>query len=111
VPAYIVAQVEELMDMDGLQQYIQQVIPLMERFGGRYIISSFAVEVLEGDGPALAVAVSEFPSIEQLQAFWGSPDYVPLLALRNRSARVRLLAANAPPTGIDEGSNAAGLSG
>ena len=97
MPAYLIAQTEALHDLAGLQQYVAEVIPLMSRFGGRYIITSLATQVLEGEGPTLAAAVAEFPSMERLRAFWAAPEYAPLRALRHRSARVRLVAADVPP--------------
>ena len=99
MPAYLIAQTEALHDLAGLQQYVAQVVPLMARFGGRYIITSLATEVLEGEGATLAAAVAEFPSMDQLRAFWAAPEYAPLRELRQRSARIRLIAADVPAPG------------
>lgn len=99
MPAYLIAQPEEIFDQAGLQEYINGVIPLMARFGGRYIITSFAVDRLEGDSHAIAAAVAEFPSIDQLRAFWNSPEYVPLKQLRRRSIKARIIAADVPAEG------------
>jgi uncharacterized protein (DUF1330 family) len=98
MPAYLIAQPEEIYDPAGLQQYVEQVIPLMATFGGRYIITSSAVTVLEGEGATVGAAVAEFPSMEQLRAFWAAPAYAPLRALRQRSLRVRIIAVDVPPT-------------
>jgi uncharacterized protein (DUF1330 family) len=97
MPAYLIALPEEIHDPSGLQEYIQQVIPLMAQFGGRYIITSFAVTPLEGDITNVGAAVAEFPSMEQLRAFWDAPAYAPLRELRQRSLRVRIMAADVPP--------------
>ena len=96
MPAYLIAQIEALHDLTGLQEYVAGVIPLMGQFGGRYIVTSLAAEVLEGEGPTLAAAVAEFPSMEQVRAFWAAPEYAPLRELRQRSARVRIVAADVP---------------
>lgn len=98
MPAYIIAQVEEVLDPEGLQEYIGRVIPLMEQYSGHYIITSFQVEPLEGERHPLGLAVAEFPSREQIRAFWDSDEYTPLRELRQRSVRARISLADAPET-------------
>lgn len=97
MPAYLIALPEEIHDPAGLQEYVQQVIPLMAQFGGRYIMTSFAVTPLEGEFSNVGAAVAEFPSMDQLRAFWNAPAYAPLRELRHRCVRVRIMAADAPP--------------
>ena len=45
-----------------------------------------AVEVLEGKHDGRRVVVLEFPSMAQLRAFWDSPEYAPLRALRQSAS-------------------------
>ena len=97
MPAYLIALPEEIHDPAGLQEYIRDVIPLMAEFGGRYIITSFAVTPLEGEISNVGAAVAEFPSMEQLRAFWDAPAYAPLRERRQRCLRVRIMALDAPP--------------
>jgi uncharacterized protein (DUF1330 family) len=96
MPAYLVAQVDEVRDPAGMQEYVVGAAALMAKFGGRYLVAAFGPEALEGPPPPLAIAVAEFPSIEQLRAFWSAPAYAPLRELRHRSAVVRLLMSDAP---------------
>ena len=48
-------------------------------------------EVLEGDWSPRRVVVIEFPSWDQLRAWYDSPAYAPLIALRQRTADARLV--------------------
>lgn len=97
MPAYLIANTEEIFDLEGLRLYVERVVPLMATYGGKYIISSFAIEQLEGASPApLAAAVAEFPSLERLRAFWASDEHAPLLKLRHRSMRLSLIIADVP---------------
>ena len=98
MPAYIVALVDEVRDPAGLQQYAGAAAQLMARFGGRYLFASFGPQALEGDAAPQAIAVSEFPDASRIQAFWRAPEYDPLRELRQRSARVRIYLADAPPS-------------
>ena len=97
MPAYLIANTEEILDLEGMRLYVEGVVPLMAAYGGKYIVSSFAIERLEGEAPApLAAAVAEFPSLERLRAFWTSREHAPLKELRHRSMRVNLIIADVP---------------
>ena len=98
MPAYVVALVEEVIDPTGLQQYAGGAAQLMAQFGGRYLFASFSVQALEGAGSSpQVIAISEFPDVGKIQAFWNAPEYEPLRQLRHKSARVRIYTADAPP--------------
>lgn len=96
MPAYLLALVDEVLDPAGLEQYVQQVIPIMAKFGGRYTVTSFAVEALEGNTSAQGAAVAEFPSLDAARGFWNSDEYAPLKEVRKRSVRVKILLADVP---------------
>jgi uncharacterized protein (DUF1330 family) len=97
MPAYLIANTEEIFDLEGMRLYVEGVIPLMAAYGGKYVVSSFAIERLEGTEPVpLAAAVAEFPSLEKLRAFWTSKEHAPLKELRHKSMRVNLIIADVP---------------
>jgi len=60
--------------------------------GGRYLVRGGQIEPLEGDANPERVVVLEFPSMAQLKAFYDSPEYRPLVAMRQRSSRSVLFA-------------------
>lgn len=89
--AYIIADVE-ITDAVAYERYRQEVPAIIAAYGGRYLARGGAVEVLEGTwSPARAVIV-EFPSLAALKAFWASPEYQPLRAIRERAAKSNLVA-------------------
>jgi uncharacterized protein (DUF1330 family) len=49
------------------------------------------VKVLEGRWNPLRCTVIEFPSMAALDAFWASPEYQPLSALRVRTTRSNIV--------------------
>jgi uncharacterized protein (DUF1330 family) len=69
--------------------------------GGRYLVRGGATTLLEGgsDNPGRQV-VLEFPSMAQLRAFYDSPEYAPLIALRQRAAKLRILAVEGVPPAV-----------
>jgi uncharacterized protein (DUF1330 family) len=69
---------------EAMRPYREQVEAIMAPYGGRYrTLVRQRVEVLEGDWhPDLGVGILEFPSFEQAWAWYHSPEYAPLRALR-----------------------------
>jgi uncharacterized protein (DUF1330 family) len=74
--------------------YLRQVIPMIERHGGRYLTRAGAHEVLEGDWRPNRVVVVEFPSLAALKGWYRSPEYQPLIALRRSAATDVLIAVD-----------------
>jgi uncharacterized protein (DUF1330 family) len=76
----------DIADTAKFQDYLRQAIPIIERFGGRYLTQAGQHEVLEGAWRPSRVAIIAFPDMAALKAFYHSPAYQPLIALRQRAA-------------------------
>lgn len=88
--AYLIADIE-VLDAAAFEQYRQLVPPLIAAAGGRYLVRGGEVKVVEGNPQALRKVVLEFPSMAALEAFYGSREYAPLLALRLRATRSNIV--------------------
>jgi uncharacterized protein (DUF1330 family) len=88
--AYLIADVE-VIDQTAYEQYRQQVPATIAAHGGRYLARGGATKVLEGAWSPKRCVIIEFPSMEQLEAWWSSPEYAPLRAIRERAARSNLV--------------------
>lgn len=88
--AYLIADVE-VHDRDAYATYTKQVPATVEAHGGRYLVRGGAVEVLEGSWSPKRCVVLEFPDMAAFKAWWDSPEYVPLRALRERSTTSHLV--------------------
>ena len=75
-----------IMDATKFEEYLRKVIPIIERFGGRYLTRVGAHEVLDGDWHPNRVVIIEFPDMETIRALFHSPEYKPLIALRRSAA-------------------------
>lgn len=60
-------------------------MPLIARYGGRYIIRGGEVQELEGHLGLKRLIVLEFSKVEAARAFYDSPEYQPVKALRLQS--------------------------
>jgi uncharacterized protein (DUF1330 family) len=83
--AYLIANIR-VKDPALFAEYRDRVAPMIAAFGGRYLIRGGAVTPVEGEPVLARVVVLEFADMAKLQAFYHSPDYAPLIALRQRAA-------------------------
>jgi uncharacterized protein (DUF1330 family) len=84
----------DVTDRAAFDTYLRDVIPMIGRFGGRYLTRPGAHEVLEGSWRPNRVVIVEFPDMAALKAWYHSPEYQPLIALRQRSATDTLIAVD-----------------
>jgi len=89
--AYFMVQ-STISDEGQYQKYREAVVPLIFKFGGKFLVRGGAVDVLEGNPDARPMVVFEFPSMEAIQAFWNAPEYVPVKKLRDGAASVNIWA-------------------
>ena len=89
--AYIWANVE-VTDPVAYEEYRQRVPAIIAAHGGRYLARGGRSELLEGAVQPNRLVILEFPDMAQLKAFYRSPEYRPLIALRQRTARSSLMA-------------------
>jgi uncharacterized protein (DUF1330 family) len=76
----------DIKDAAAFADYLRQAVPLIERFGGRYLTRAGTHDVLEGGWRPTRVAVIAFPDMAALRQFYRSPEYQPLIALRRAAA-------------------------
>ena len=91
MPAYLIADVS-VENQDIYAEYRRQVLPLIERYGGRFIVRGGAHETLEGAWRPARLVVIEFPSMAVLKEWYRSPEDEKLIALRQTASRGSLVA-------------------
>jgi uncharacterized protein (DUF1330 family) len=89
--AYIYANVE-VTDPEAYAAYRAEVPALLAAHGGRFLVRGGAVTVLEGTGVPQRQVILEFPDMARLQAFYGSPEYQRLIAIRQGASTGTLFA-------------------
>ncbi len=76
MPAYIVSLCEFTNMTPALKEYAQKSAELLHKHGGKYIVRSKPVEVMEGDKmPGKSMIIVEFPTMEQLLAYLKGDEY------------------------------------
>jgi len=88
--AYVIADIE-VIDSAGFAEYQQKVPATIAAYGGRYLVRGGAAEVIEGAWSPKRCVVLEFPSMAQLKTWYASPEYRPLIAIRERTSKSNLV--------------------
>ncbi len=94
--AYIIARVD-VTDWERYRQYTQATPDVIARYGGKFIIRGGEIVTLEGEPEKRRLVVIEFPTLEQAQAFYRSPDYTKVKQLRAGAAIGQFLAVEGAP--------------
>jgi len=98
MPAYAIGRLKA-QDWSWLRDYRPTTAALIEKHGGRYLVSGGKLEQLEGDDPPPdALVVLEFPSLEAARAWYKDPEYGPMIELRRQNSELDfLLVEGIPP--------------
>jgi uncharacterized protein (DUF1330 family) len=89
--AYLIARVE-VTDWEKYKKYMQATPAAIARFGGKFIARGGEMVTLEGPAEMRRVVIIEFPSLESINAFFSSPEYVAAKKLRLGAATGEFLA-------------------
>jgi len=89
--AFIVGTVR-VTDPAAWQRYVERVGATFGPHDGRVLLRGSKARELAGSAHGERVVVAEFPDLEALQRWHGSPEYQALIALREAGAEVVLTA-------------------
>jgi uncharacterized protein (DUF1330 family) len=93
MPAYIIAE-HTITDPAKFEEYRTKVGPIIAKHGGRYITKPGSHVILEKENAIWQperVVIIEFPSMAVLNAWYRSPEYQPLIPLRQTAAKDMLI--------------------
>jgi uncharacterized protein (DUF1330 family) len=80
--AYFLVDIREVKDAPRMEQYKARVAPVVEKFGGRYIVLGGPFAVVEGTYQSVLPVMIEFPSMDQARRWYDSEEYRDLKQLR-----------------------------
>ena len=83
--AYIVARVK-VTDPEQYSRYTARTPDCIAAFGGRFLVRGAEPVTLEGPEFRDRMVIIEFPSLERAKAFYNSPEYTEIKALRANAA-------------------------
>ncbi len=90
MPAYIIVQVE-VTDPEAYKTYAAQVLPILEQYGGEFVVRGGDMEILEGEWAYPRCVVLKFPDMERAKAWHASAEYEAPKALRQSASRGNMI--------------------
>jgi uncharacterized protein (DUF1330 family) len=84
--AYVFAEME-ITDPVPYEEYRKQVLAVVTQYGGKFIVRGGRVESKEGGWQPKRMVALEFPSMEQALKWYDSPEYAPLIKLRQKASK------------------------
>jgi len=80
--AYFLVDVREIKDRTKMDEYRTRVAPVVERFGGRYVVTGGPFDVVEGTYQPVFPVMIEFPSMDHARRWYNSEEYRELKEMR-----------------------------
>ena len=80
--AYCFFDILQVTDPAAFAAYRARIVPVVEKFGGRYIVAGGKFDVVEGAWRPTLPVILQFPSLEQAHKWYDSEEYRELKALR-----------------------------
>ena len=88
--AYVIADIE-VTDPAAYEEYRKQVLAVVTKYGGKFVVRGGKIDPREGGWKPSRIVLLEFPSLAQAQKWYGSPEYAPLIALRQKASKGKLI--------------------
>jgi uncharacterized protein (DUF1330 family) len=95
-PAYLIGHVQ-VTDPDVWKQYTTALRPILEPYHVKTLARAPAVALDGSTAPAGTTVILAFNSMDDIKAFWNSPDYQAIIPLREKSAKSIIYALPALP--------------
>ena len=89
--AYVIGEID-VTDQGTYDDYRKQVLATVQKYGGRFMVRGGPIEALEGGWNPKRIVVLEFPSMDAVRKWYRSPEYAPLITLRQKASRGKLIA-------------------
>lgn len=90
MPAYIVSRVS-IEDSETMKAYMLDAPDTVEAYGGRYLVRTQDIEVLEGSADCDRMVVLEFPDRQKALAWYNSEEYRHLRQTRWSAASAQIV--------------------
>lgn len=87
---YFVVDVN-ILDPQSYAEYSRQVGPMLDRYGGRFLVRGGAPETIEGDWHSQRFVIIEFADAETFRAWYDSPEYTAIRTIRFNAANSRAI--------------------
>ena len=88
--AYLIVEID-IVDPVGFGEYRKAVVPLVQKYGGKYVAVGDRIETLEGSWQPKRIVMIEFESLKRAQEWFNCEEYRPLCKIRKRTAKTKMI--------------------
>ncbi len=81
----------DVTNPEDYNEYITKVKPIVEKFGGEYVVRGGTNQVVEGNWQYSRTIVLKFPSYEKALEWYNSDLYKPVKELRQKNSEGNLI--------------------
>jgi uncharacterized protein (DUF1330 family) len=98
-PAFVIVERTATTGPEAIQQeYAKLAGEILPKYGARYLARSQENTLIEGDGVApCCMAILQFPNMDAVKRWYGSPENQEASKVRQRGARFRIIAIQGLP--------------
>jgi uncharacterized protein (DUF1330 family) len=98
-PAFVIVERTATTGPEAIQQeYAKLAGEILPKYGARYLARSQENTLVEGDGVApCCMAILQFPNMDAVKRWYGSPENQEASKVRQRGARFRIIAIQGLP--------------
>ncbi len=90
MPTYIIVEIK-INDPVQYEEYRKLTPISLAAYQGKFIVRGGKTETLEGDWDPQRIVVLEFPNTELAKKWWASEEYAPAKAIRQRTAKTKMI--------------------
>jgi uncharacterized protein (DUF1330 family) len=90
MPVFMVIE-SRVRDSTLYSQYIQLVAPIIEKYGGRYLVRGGKIIPLGSEWNPERMIILEFPAEENIKQWLSSPEYQKIAPIREQGADTRAI--------------------
>ena len=85
MPAYAILQIN-ILNRENYKEYVKKASPIVESFGGEYLVRGGKSEVVEGKWEFPRTLVVRFPSYDKAIKWYNSAEYAPIKKIRETNS-------------------------
>ena len=82
-----------ITDPQSYAEYSKQIGPMVARYGGRFLVRGGETTTIEGDWQPRRLVVIEFADTQHFRAWYDSPEYTEVRAIRFKASTARAVLA------------------
>ena len=91
MPAYVIADVRDVRDVEALLEYRRRNTDAVANHDGRFVVRGGEATVLEGEWPTRRIVVMEFPDADAARAWWESDEYEAIKPIRRGASTTNII--------------------